>query len=203
MNKNTRELVQTAIFVALILLLGLTPIGMIPLGFINLSLLGIPVVIGTLLLGLRRGLLLGLCFGAVSAMKAFGLFGAPSTLVATLMAQSPVLAMIMTFLPRLLVRGHDAALLSRGVRAHEAQARGGHCGGSRFVDQYGFLSWPYAAVLLHHGHRFGKGTRAHRRHGPDRRQRRGRRQRAHFRAGAGRAVEDRFPQIIRRGIFAA
>ena len=72
MNKNTRELVQTAIFVALILLLGLTPIGMIPLGFINLSLLGIPVVIGTLLLGLRRGLLLGLCFGAVSAMKAFG-----------------------------------------------------------------------------------------------------------------------------------
>lgn len=103
MNKNTRELVQTAIFVALILLLGLTPIGMIPLGFINLSLLGIPVVIGTLLLGLRRGLLLGLCFGAVSAMKAFGLFGAPSTLVATLMAQSPVLAMIMTFLPRLLV----------------------------------------------------------------------------------------------------
>ena len=103
MNKNTRELVQTAIFVALILLLGLTPIGMIPLGFINLSLLGIPVVIGTLLLGLRRGLLLGLCFGAVSAMKAFGLFGAPSTLVAALMAQSPVLAMIMTFLPRLLV----------------------------------------------------------------------------------------------------
>ena len=103
MNKNTRELVQTAIFVALILLLGLTPICMIPLGFINLSLLGIPVVIGTLLLGLRRGLLLGLCFGAVSAMKAFGLFGAPSTLVATLMAQSPVLAMIMTFLPRLLV----------------------------------------------------------------------------------------------------
>ena len=103
MNKNTRELVQTAIFVALILLLGLTPIGMIPLGFINLSLLGIPVVIGTLLLGLRRGLLLGLCFGAVSAMKAFGLFGAPSTLVAALMAQSPVLVMIMTFLPRLLV----------------------------------------------------------------------------------------------------
>ena len=103
MNKNTHVLVQTAIFVALILLLGLTPIGMIPLGFINLSLLGVPVVIGTLLLGLRRGLLLGLCFGAVSAMKAFGLFGAPSTLVATLMAASPVLAMIMTFLPRLLV----------------------------------------------------------------------------------------------------
>ena len=103
MNKNTRELVQTAIFVALILLLGLTPIGMIPLGFIYLSLLGVPVVIGTLLLGLRRGLLLGLCFGAVSAMKAFGLFGAPSTLAATLMAASPVLAMIMTFLPRLLV----------------------------------------------------------------------------------------------------
>ena len=103
LTPSTRTMTQMALFVALIILLGLTPIGMIPLGFIYISLLGIPVVIGTLLLGLPCGLGLGFCFGLVSAMKAFGLFGSPSTLVATLMASSPVLAMIMTFLPRLLV----------------------------------------------------------------------------------------------------
>ena len=100
---TTRTMAQMALFIALIILLGLTPIGMIPLGFIYISLLAVPVVIGTLLLGLRCGLCFGLCFGVVSALKAFGIMGTPSTLVATLMAQSPVLALIMTFVPRLLV----------------------------------------------------------------------------------------------------
>ena len=55
MNKSTTRLTLTALFVALVLLFGLTPIGMIPLGFINISLLGIPVVVGTLVLGLDDG----------------------------------------------------------------------------------------------------------------------------------------------------
>lgn len=124
-SPNTRQLVQMALFVALIILLGLTPIGMIPLGFIYISLLGIPVVIGTLLLGLPCGLGLGFCFGVVSALKAFGVLGTPSTLVATLMAASPALALIMTFVPRLLVPLTTAACfraLSPRVKTHRAVA---------------------------------------------------------------------------------
>ena len=104
MNHNQMfRLVLTALFIALILLLGLTPVGMIPLGFINISILGVPVVIGTLILGLKTGLLLGACFGTISALSAFGIYGTPSALAGTLVAANPVLAAIMCYAPRLLV----------------------------------------------------------------------------------------------------
>ena len=66
-------------------------------------LLAIPVVIGTLMMGLKTGMILGVCFGAVSALKAFGITGAPSSLVAPLTAASPLLSLVMSFAPRLLV----------------------------------------------------------------------------------------------------
>ena len=102
-HTQTLHLVLTALFLALILLLGLTPIGLIPLGFINVTVLCVPVIVGTLLLGLKTGLLLGFCFGAVSALSAFGIYGTPSALAGALVAASPVLAAIMCFLPRLMV----------------------------------------------------------------------------------------------------
>ena len=104
MNHNqTLHLVLTALFIALVLLLGLTPIGLIPLGFINVTILCVPVIAGTLLLGLKTGLLLGLCFGGVSALSAFGIYGTPSALAGALVAASPALAAVMCFLPRLMV----------------------------------------------------------------------------------------------------
>lgn len=104
MNHNQmRSFVLTALFIALILLLGLTPIGMIPLGFINISLLGVPVVIGTLILGLKKGLILGLAFGTISALSAFGIYGTPSALAGALVAANPILAALMCFVPRLLI----------------------------------------------------------------------------------------------------
>jgi len=102
-HEQMRNFVLTALFIALVLLLGFTPIGMIPLGFINISLLGVPIVIGTLLLGCRTGLILGFCFGGVSALSAFGIFGTPSALAGALVAASPVLALVMCFVPRLLI----------------------------------------------------------------------------------------------------
>ena len=102
-HTQTLHLVLTALFLALILLLGLTPIGLIPLGFINVTILCVPVIVGTLLLGLKTGLLLGLCFGGVSALSAFGIYGTPSALAGALVAASPVLAAVMCFFPRLMV----------------------------------------------------------------------------------------------------
>lgn len=103
MHAKMRNFVLTALFIALVLLLGLTPIGLIPLGFVNVTILCVPVIVGTLLLGLKTGLILGLCFGAVSALSAFGIYGTPSALAGALVAASPALAAVMCFLPRLLV----------------------------------------------------------------------------------------------------
>ena len=104
MNHNQMmHFVLTALFVALVLLRGLTPIGMIPLGFINVTILCVPVIGGTLLLGLKTGLVLGLCFGGVSALSAFGIFSTPSTLAGALVAASPALAAVMCVVPRLMV----------------------------------------------------------------------------------------------------
>ena len=105
MKTNTKHMTLTALFVAVILLFGLTPIGMIPLPFIKVTLLCIPVIIGTLLLGFKTGLLLGFAFGAVSALSAFGLspMTPPSATAALLVSASPVLALVMCFVPRLLV----------------------------------------------------------------------------------------------------
>lgn len=103
MKEKTRQLTLTAIFIALILLLGFTPLGLIPLGFINVTILHIPVIIGTLVIGLKGGLVLGLCFGIVSTLRAFGIPLPASGLVSTLMAESPWLVILMSMLPRLLV----------------------------------------------------------------------------------------------------
>lgn len=103
-STSTRSLVLNALFVALVFLLGMTPIGIIPLGTINVTILHIPVIVGTLFLGLKSGILLGFVFGLCSTLSAFGLsLTAPSALAAALGAKSPLLLVAMCFIPRLLV----------------------------------------------------------------------------------------------------
>ena len=95
-----KDWVLLALFVAIIVLLGLTPVGMIPLGFINVTILAVPVVVGTLLLGWQDGLVLGAAFGGVSFASALM---KPSSLVATLMGVSPIYVFLLCILPRLCV----------------------------------------------------------------------------------------------------
>lgn len=103
-KQSVQNLVLAALFVALILLLGMTPLGLIPLGFINVTILCIPVIVGTIVLGLKMGLVLGACFGLTSALSAFGLSPVPqSALAGSLVAASPLLAIVMCFAPRVLV----------------------------------------------------------------------------------------------------
>lgn len=101
---EVKRLTIRAFFVALVALLGLTPLGLIPLGFINVTVLCVPVITGALYMGVKGGLLLGFAFGTVSTMSMLGLsLTQPSMLASTLFASSPVLALIMCYLPRLLV----------------------------------------------------------------------------------------------------
>lgn len=99
-KNNLVQMTTLALLIALIVLLGLTPLGLIPLGFINVTILCVPVIIGTLYMDWKKGLILGFSFGAVSFYSALV---KPSGLVATLMASSPVLTAVMTFIPRLCV----------------------------------------------------------------------------------------------------
>ena len=98
--KKTYFLAINAILIALIFILGFTPLGLIPLGFIDLTILHIPVIIGTIILGLPSGLILGLSFGTVSFLN---LLRAGAGLAPTLFAASPLAAIVMVFVPRLLV----------------------------------------------------------------------------------------------------
>lgn len=103
-QEAVQRMVLAAVFVALVLVLGMTPLGLIPLGFINVTILCVPVIVGTLVLGLRVGLALGAAFGLTSALSAFGLsMTPPSALASALVAASPLLAIVMCLLPRLLV----------------------------------------------------------------------------------------------------
>lgn len=64
---RTKGLVQMAIFSALIIVLAFTPfIGYIPLGFTRATIIHIPVIIGALMLGPKKGAVLGFVFGLTS-----------------------------------------------------------------------------------------------------------------------------------------
>lgn len=99
-NDNLVNLVTLALLMALIFLMGQTPLGLFRWDFCNVTLLVIPVAVGTLFMGLKYGVLLGLTFGATSFVSALL---RPSTLVGTLMGASLPMVIVMTFLPRLMV----------------------------------------------------------------------------------------------------
>ncbi len=66
-NEKTKKLARLAIIIAIQLILTFTPfIGYIPLGFTRATIIHIPVIIGSLLLGPGCGAVLGFVFGLTS-----------------------------------------------------------------------------------------------------------------------------------------
>ena len=126
-RKQLNNLVLLALFVGLIFLLGQTPLGMIPLGWCNVTLLVIPVAIGTIYMGLKSGLVLGLAFGATSMVSALI---KPSVLVGTLMNRISYhtlfpyagLFVALAFVTMLMVRhGDSKAEPARGIEAFDVE----------------------------------------------------------------------------------
>lgn len=68
-NQKTSDMVKMALFVALIILLSVTPLGYIPLGAINATTIQMPVIIGAVLFGWKKGAVLGGVFGITSLLK--------------------------------------------------------------------------------------------------------------------------------------
>lgn len=101
-SKKTIVLAEVSILVALIILLGFTPIGYLRLPppiMIEVTLITIPVIIGAVAIGPGAGALLGGAFGLTSFIQCFGM----SAFGAALLSVNPVFTFIVCFFPRLLM----------------------------------------------------------------------------------------------------
>lgn len=69
-SHKTLGLVQVSLLSALIIIMAFTPfLGYIPLGFTRATIIHIPVIIGALVLGPKKGAILGLVFGLTSLVN--------------------------------------------------------------------------------------------------------------------------------------
>ncbi len=69
-SSKTLGLVQVAMFSAIIVILAFTPfLGYIPLGFTRATIIHIPVILGSILLGPKKGATLGFVFGLTSLIN--------------------------------------------------------------------------------------------------------------------------------------
>ena len=68
--KSTKNMVANALLCGITVLLGFTPLGMIPLPIVNATTTHLPVLIATLYLGHKNGLVVATCFGLVSFIRA-------------------------------------------------------------------------------------------------------------------------------------
>ena len=100
MQSYLYRMVAAALLLGLILLFGLTPLGMWNFGVVYITLLCVPVIIGTLALGLRWGLLLAFGFGTVSLITGLR---SPSGLVAPILSANVIWVIILCYVPRLIV----------------------------------------------------------------------------------------------------
>ncbi|MDE6529755.1 MAG: ECF transporter S component [Lachnospiraceae bacterium] len=109
-NQKSYELVLTALFTAIIIVMAFTPLGYIPLVVINATIIHIPVILGALFLGPKKGAFLGFVFGFTSLINNTFRAATPSAFVF-----SPILAanvvgvsgifksLYICFIPRILV----------------------------------------------------------------------------------------------------
>ena len=106
--ENTKNFTLTAMFLAILILLAVTPLGFIPIGPINATTMHIPVIIASIVLGPRLGAFLGGTFGLISMIR--------STVVQTPLSFvfSPFIpvigtdhgslkALLIAFIPRILI----------------------------------------------------------------------------------------------------
>lgn len=69
-QKSTRNLVANALLCGITILLGFTPLGMIPLPLLSPTTVHIPALIAAIYLGYKSGLVVALCFGLLSFVRA-------------------------------------------------------------------------------------------------------------------------------------
>ena len=104
MKTKTRTLTLMAILIAIMLLMGFVPnLGFIMIGPVSITLMCIPVIVATMVLGLRTGLGMGALFALISVVKMFTMPDAFSALVVDDFGKYGFLYIISLVVPRLLI----------------------------------------------------------------------------------------------------
>ena len=111
-NRTILKLVQTAVLLAILLILNFTPLGYLKIGIFEISLLTIPVVIGAMIVGPASGAVLGLAFGVTSYLQCFG----PSAFGTTLNNINPF-AQFIVCVPTRVLMGWLTGVIFKGLKA--------------------------------------------------------------------------------------
>jgi uncharacterized membrane protein len=110
-NSRTMNMVQLALFTAIILLMAFTPIGYIKTPGLEITLIVVPVTVGAIVLGPVSGAILGGVFGITSFIQCFGL----SAFGAMLLGINPLGTLIVCIIPRVLM-GWLSGLIFVGLK---------------------------------------------------------------------------------------
>ncbi|MGM0166099.1 hypothetical protein IGI39_001056 [Enterococcus sp. AZ135] len=107
-EKNVRSFTLTAMFLAIMIILAVTPLGFIPIGPINATTMHIPVIIASIVLGPRIGAGLGAIFGVISLARATVIITPMSFVFSPFIAnpltnQGDWRAIIVAIIPRILI----------------------------------------------------------------------------------------------------
>ena len=104
MKTKTRSLTLMAILIAIMLMMGFVPnLGFIMIGPVSITLMCIPVIIATLVLGLRTGMGMGALFAIISVVKMFVMPDAFSAMVVDDFGSYGLLYILALTVPRLLI----------------------------------------------------------------------------------------------------
>lgn len=95
---NTKQLVELALLIAIILIMAFTPFGYIKTLGLEITLIVVPVAVGAVTLGPMSGAVLGTVFGLTSFIQCFGL----SAFGAVLLGINPITTFIVCVIPRFL-----------------------------------------------------------------------------------------------------
>ncbi len=105
LGKKTQYMVETALMVAIVLIMGNTVLGTIPTPFLKVSIVTVPVALAAMLIGPTAGIICGIVFGLNSFA---GAFTGASGMLSTLFTISP----IGVFFTAVVARFLDATLVS-------------------------------------------------------------------------------------------
>ncbi|MFV0353380.1 MAG: ECF transporter S component [Oscillospiraceae bacterium] len=103
-HSSTRKLVQFSLLLAIEIILGVTPLGFIMVPPVSITLMHIPVIIGSIVMGPMYGMLLGGSFGIISLLKAiFSAVSPIDLLFNPIVSGNPVASVVMSVLPRIIL----------------------------------------------------------------------------------------------------
>ena len=108
---STKQFVELALLVAIILLLAFTPIGYIRTFGLEITLIVVPVAVGAVTLGPLAGAVLGAVFGITSFIQCFGM----SPFGAVLLGINPVYTFLVCVVSRVLM-GWLTGLIYQGLK---------------------------------------------------------------------------------------